>query len=415
MKRKAFLLSGSFLLGYALLALTFPGEVRILDAAFFVALALLMDRMSVPSPSLGNVSLHFLAAMAGAYLFPPFQAGLVAGLGLLPRSKEPHRELFNRSQVALAAASASAARTLLGDGPGELVAPVAYLGINTGAMLLLSQAVLGIPWQVAWRKNVGPLLSSLVFLAPGAYLMARLYQVPLVGSWGGFGVLIAVFPFSQAWWAWRLWREMLEVVESAMRTVVRLLEARDAYTALHSERVAAITQDLARELGLPYQEQERIVRGAEFHDIGKVGVPDKVLLKPAQLTPEEWEAVRRHPEIGDWILAPLYRRLGGIREVVLYHHERMDGGGYPFGLKGGEIPLAARIVAVADAYEAMTSDRPYRRALTPEEALARLEGGSGTQFDPEVVAAMKRLLEKNPAWKTKGGFAKTTKASTIGS
>ena len=140
---------------------------------------------------------------------------------------------------------------------------------------------------------------------------------------------------------------------------------------------------------------ERIRAAGILHDIGKLGIADAVLHKPAGLDPPEWVEIKRHPEIGARILE--HANLRDIGAWVLAHHERMDGGGYPQGLPGDEIPVEARILAVADAYEAMTADRPYRRALPLEEARAELRRGAGTQFDADIVAVFERILDRTEA------------------
>jgi hypothetical protein len=148
--------------------------------------------------------------------------------------------------------------------------------------------------------------------------------------------------------------------------------------------IAALATGMALELGLPRDEIERIRIASLLHDLGKLAVPTEILDKPAALSDGEWQAIGEHPRIGQVIL----ERASALREaipVVLHHHERFNGGGYPHGLRGNEIPLGARIVAVADAYHAMVHDRPYKSAQTHEEALAELRRHAGTQFDPEVV------------------------------
>jgi HD-GYP domain-containing protein (c-di-GMP phosphodiesterase class II) len=148
---------------------------------------------------------------------------------------------------------------------------------------------------------------------------------------------------------------------------------------------------IARELGLPAESIERVRFGGIVHDVGKIGVPDAVLRKPGWLSAEDWHEMRRHPEIGARILAGA--RLGEVSEWVLAHHERPDGTGYPAGLAGSAIPLEARILAVADAFEAMISHRVYRAALTSEQARSELVRGAGTQFDVRVVEAFLHVLD----------------------
>jgi HD-GYP domain-containing protein (c-di-GMP phosphodiesterase class II) len=168
--------------------------------------------------------------------------------------------------------------------------------------------------------------------------------------------------------------------------LVSLIDLRDRYTGGHSSRVAAYCRKIAVQLGLPHEETEQVVLAAALHDIGKIGVPDNVLLKPGRLTDEEFEWIRKHPEYG-WSAV---RNVDGFHYaslLVLHHHERWDGGGYPGNLRGSDIPLGSRIIAVADSFDALTTDRPYRTARTHEEAVKEIVRCSGTQFYPEVVQA----------------------------
>jgi diguanylate cyclase (GGDEF)-like protein/putative nucleotidyltransferase with HDIG domain len=169
------------------------------------------------------------------------------------------------------------------------------------------------------------------------------------------------------------------------------LDLRDVATARHSETVGRYAERIAVELGLPPDHVERVRVAGVLHDIGKLGISDAVLLKPGRLEPHEWEEIERHPELGARILENA--NLRDVASWVLAHHERIDGAGYPAGLDGEAIPLEGRILAVADAYEAMTVDRPYRSALGAAEARRELLRGSGTQFDPHVVEAFLRVLD----------------------
>lgn len=185
----------------------------------------------------------------------------------------------------------------------------------------------------------------------------------------------------------------------AATALTRAADPRDGGAGDHTRGVTACALMLAEELGLSAAERQHIEIGAPLHDIGETAVADAVLRKPGRLTPEEWEQVRAHAARG----AALLRDVPGLAPVlpiVLHHHERWDGGGYPAGLAGEAIPLLARVVAVADAFEAMTADRPYRRARTPDEALAELAARAGSHFDPHCVAAFLRLrprVEARPA------------------
>jgi putative nucleotidyltransferase with HDIG domain len=165
------------------------------------------------------------------------------------------------------------------------------------------------------------------------------------------------------------------------------LEAKDAYTADHAHTIADQAEAVGRRLGMDEEELQDLRLGAVFHDIGKIAVPEAILNKPGPLTPEERELMERHTVVGEQILAPV-EFLAGVCKLVRHEHERWDGGGYPDGLAGEQIPLGARIILACDALHAMTSDRPYRRALPADVAHAELRRHSGTQFDARVVDAL---------------------------
>ncbi len=186
--------------------------------------------------------------------------------------------------------------------------------------------------------------------------------------------------------------------DSYIRTVTALtsaIDAKDHYTKSHSEHVSQYAVAIGREMGLSDREIEEIRQACQLHDLGKIGVHDYILTKPGKLTPEEWEEIKQHSLKSAEILKPLIF-LGGAIDLIRQHHERYDGKGYPYGLKGEEIKLGARIIAVADSFDAMTTDRPYRRARTKEEAIEEIKKCSGTQFDPKVVEAFLRIVDKLP-------------------
>ena len=173
--------------------------------------------------------------------------------------------------------------------------------------------------------------------------------------------------------------DVIECLTSAM-------EAKDPYTSGHSSRVADMTYDIAISMGITGKKLEIIHLAAHLHDIGKIGIPEAILNKEDKLLPAEWELIKKHPEIGYNILSKS-KQMKEIAKIVLHHHERWDGKGYPQGLSKGEIPLGSRIIAVADSIDAMTSSRPYRMALSWEECQKEINENSGVQFDPAVVKA----------------------------
>jgi putative nucleotidyltransferase with HDIG domain len=191
--------------------------------------------------------------------------------------------------------------------------------------------------------------------------------------------------------------ERLGKTPSLLDTVAALalaIDAKDHYTLCHSQAVSRLAAQIARQLGLSDTQVEEVRLGGILHDIGKVGVPERVLNKPSRLTPEEYNLMKSHTLLGEKILEPLKSKaVEGIRGIVHSHHERVDGTGYPDQLKSENIPLGARIVTVAESFHRMVSNVVYRRGRSVEEAVAELRRCSGTQFDPKIVEAFIRLLE----------------------
>jgi len=190
----------------------------------------------------------------------------------------------------------------------------------------------------------------------------------------------------------RLFKKTRSNYINTMRFFASIIDAKDHYTAGHSDRVMRNMMRLAEKLGMSNREKE-VLRYASFlHDIGKISINPVILSKHGSLTKEEWEEIKKHPEIG----ANIIKRIGFLDDVIpviLHHHEKYAGGGYPHGdMKDGQIPLMARVLSVVDAYEAMTSDRPYRKALTDDEAIKELNKAAGTQFDPKVVKLFVEIL-----------------------
>jgi putative two-component system response regulator len=184
-------------------------------------------------------------------------------------------------------------------------------------------------------------------------------------------------------------------LESAERVIFALaaaVEAKDSYTEAHTHRVGVSARRLGRRIGLGDEQQGALLRGGMIHDIGKIGVPDAILQKPGPLSLEERRQMQRHPELGERIARPL-GSAASLLPIIRHHHEAYDGSGYPDGLRGNEIPIEARIVAVCDGFDALTSTRPYRRGRTVGEAVAVLRAGGGAQWDPDLVQTVIADLE----------------------
>ena len=190
-----------------------------------------------------------------------------------------------------------------------------------------------------------------------------------------------------------LYHEMQATYLSTVKALAQVIEAKDRYTLKHSDNVTKYAVAIAEEMRFSLPEIEEIREASQLHDLGKIGIHDYILTKPSKLTEEEWEEIKLHSLRGAEILKPL-TFLNGVIRLIRQHHERYDGIGYPDKLKGEEIVLGARIIAVADSFDAMISERPYRKAYSKEYAICELKKKSGTQFDPQVVATFLRALKK---------------------
>jgi ribonuclease P protein subunit RPR2 len=191
----------------------------------------------------------------------------------------------------------------------------------------------------------------------------------------------------------RVLRELNDSYISTMETLAHMVEAKDSDTRRHLERTSELALALARLIDPELAQRPQVAQGFLLHDIGKVGIPEGILTKPGPLYASEWAQMRTHPLIGAQIVSRI-RFLGDAVDVIRHHHEKFDGSGYPQGLRGEEIPLSARIFSVADAFDAMTSDRPYRTAMPAEDAIEEIVRCSGAHFDPEVVEPFLVLAEE---------------------
>jgi putative nucleotidyltransferase with HDIG domain len=236
----------------------------------------------------------------------------------------------------------------------------------------------------------------------GYDLVASALAIPVAVAfswWGGFGLILAVLPIIAIRHFYGLYRQLQESGQELLAVMVKAIEARDPYTSGHSERVSRISRAVALELGLPTQQVEEIATSALLHDVGKIHEEFAPLLrKEARLTPEETALMQTHVVKSAELVGIVSKFRGRILDAVRHHHERWDGQGYPDGVQSKAIPIGARIILVADTVDAMTTDRPYRKALGLDVVLAELQRCKGTQFDPDLVelvansVAIRRLI-----------------------
>ena len=188
--------------------------------------------------------------------------------------------------------------------------------------------------------------------------------------------------------------QLQRAYKDSLTVLANAIEARDAYTRGHVERVSSYSVMIAREMGMDDDEVDAVELGAILHDIGKIAIHESILTKPGELTPEEMSEMRKHPEIGAFMIKDI-PYLVPATPIIKYHHERYDGKGYPEGLAGENIPLYARIMAIADLFDALTTDRPYHEALSPQEAIAYIQNETGKHFDPRIVEVFVRAWKKH--------------------
>jgi uncharacterized membrane protein len=265
-----------------------------------------------------------------------------------------------------------------------LLGTLAYFLLNLVFVTLIVVIRNGRSWrEFLTRAETANIWANLLTLAPLSWLMAKMYELPQGGWWT---TLLFGLPLLTTRVAYQRFVEMREMFTQTIGALAEAVDKRDPFTSKHSQRVRSISVDIGRQMRVSAAELEALEWGGLLHDVGKIGVPDSILLKQGKLTREERITMNAHPVLGAQIIGPV-DRLAPELPVIRHHHEWYNGSGYPDRLMGDEIPKLARILHVADAFEAMTADRPYRRALSMEQALAELRKFAGVQFDPEIVDA----------------------------
>jgi HD-GYP domain-containing protein (c-di-GMP phosphodiesterase class II) len=356
----------------------------------------------------GGIVAHTTTAPLIAALFDPglqnpFAVSWIAFVGTLEirdlRRQVPLWGIFyNRFDYVLSAYAAwlalRATADVRRDDPLGIIiqiflAGAAFSFVNLILGVSLASLRTGTPLGRVWALSISNVLTGLVALVPLGWLMAEI--AIKVGLWASALFLV---PLHLARYSFTKYAETRELFFGTVSALSQAIDAKDGFTRGHADRVSRIAGAIAREMGLSERHIEEIELAGLLHDIGKIGVEDRILMKPVRLDPDEQELMRRHPIYGASILRPSVS-LRPLVPLVLHHHENFDGSGYPEGLKGEEIPLGSRIIIVADAYEAMTSDRIYRKAIGHERALDQLNRYKGIQFDPMVVRALEKLVVRH--------------------
>jgi putative nucleotidyltransferase with HDIG domain len=313
--------------------------------------------------------------------------------------REPwYKLLFNGCQIAISIGVAGFVYTGLGGAVGNqlsagaaiiplVAAATTYFLMNTTLVSLAVGLSEKLAWSRIWESNFQWEMIYLLAYVPLGLLVALVQEK--IGIWG---VLLLFIQLLVLRYTFKLSMDLREANRGIVSVLATVIDAKDPYTHGHSYRVSQYGVRVARAMNLPERTVELIQCSALLHDVGKIVVAQEILQKPDHLTEDERQLMRSHAQKGSEMIQNV-RFLSEVRKIVRTHHERPDGQGYPHGLSGDAIPLEARIIAVLDAFDAMTSDRPYRPALPPEDAISRLVRGAGHQFDERVVMTVKRLFD----------------------
>lgn len=389
---------GIFVLGAILLFLlqvqTDP-IVRWLEVLLFLLLFVTAEAKPVVLPKVG-LSVAFVIVVVAIISMPPAAVTLASAAGLLGAFIGGERPtfskwIFNVAQYGLAGGLAASVYRVLG-GPSvvdtgqlplifaaTLAATLVYFVVNTASVSGAIALATGTDFIKTWFSTSGWLVATYMTFGAFGIVLAALFQFV-----GILALPLLLVPFLVARSVFRSYQEVSQAYESTILAFVKAIEAKDTYTRGHSERVTEYALMIARRLGMEEEEMEVFRFGALLHDVGKLAVRRAILAKPERLEKEEFDEIKRHPVLGAQIVKEI-EFLEPALDGVLYHHERLDGSGYPAGLAGEVVPYLARIMAVADTFDAMTSTRAYRGARTTEEAFEELRRFAGTQFDERMV------------------------------
>lgn len=380
------------------MSLTMSADVLLLSVA-----AIAVAMLPVELPSGGDISITM--ALTGAILLlggPTMLAVVVATASLVPDvrpGKQPIKVVFNVSQLVVSclisgwlcvSVAARVGVTLPAESltatsyPGVLIAAAAFAVVfplvNSTLVGIAITLAEGAPFGRVWVSNFSWHLGTQMALALLGVALAQAMSTLHV-----LGILVFLVPLVVSRGVFQSYVKLRETYADTIRGLVAAIEAKDPYTRGHSERVSKYSVAIAGAMGLPWTRIEQLELASLLHDLGKIGIGQRILVKPGRLSPDEFAQIRRHPEIGAEIIGAV-PFLSGAVPAIVHHHERYDGRGYHTGLSGDTIPMDARILAVADCYDAMTSDRPYKQVLEHSQAVEELRAGSGSQFDPFVVS-----------------------------
>lgn len=405
---------GASVLIYSIYSLS-TAKIPLIPLIFFVLIAAICESLVVFTSKDKAVSVAYAIVLAAQLSYGTGFAVIVAGCGILfsfdkntPDGKLSH--MFNRPVIKTAYNVSSYAITAFASGYiysfllnstslGMSMRQLVFLPVYIMAYFLFNSFLMAVLISLqskelikdVWVKNTLWTLPNILAIAPLGVLINVIYDKGTDGYWY---ILILLLPLFLARYSFKLYLDYKNQYFKTVQVLSAAIEAKDPYTEGHSRRVEYYAEAIARRMGLSQSKIEGIKVAALLHDIGKIGIEDAILRKPGSLSASEWDRMHKHPELGVHILEDIAFPYN-VKDVIRHHHERYDGTGYPDGHKGDQTSLEAYILCAADAYDAMSSDRPYRSALDRERIMTIFKAEAGGQFEPHVAAVVYEMLERN--------------------
>lgn len=368
----------------------------------FSVLSAVAETFIILLPRIGAISVSTALAFTAILLTNPLIAAIVMAAGVAFRcpyvdgkgrvhifNSPLYKTVFNISQYTINSGMAGIAyvivdkiinvRLIFYNPVAGIAALFVYILSNTFFMAVLMSILLNEKLSNIWKSSFYGMLINILLVSLLGIILAFAYY-----SYGTGGMLLFFIPLLFARYTFKLYIDMRKNYFDTLNVLVRAIEASDPYTSGHSMRVGAYAEAIAKQLGLPQGKIDLIKSAALLHDIGKIGIDKKILNKDGKLEKDEFDTIKSHPEIGATIISDL-SYLANITDIIRHHHERNDGRGYPDGLDHDKIPLETSILTIADSFDAMTTNRPYRHSLSLETALNEIKINAGTQFNPDIV------------------------------
>lgn len=382
-------------------------NIEINSLIFWIITSAIAESLVIILPSNVGISVGFAISVAAIIVIGPYQAAICGAIGVALRvndigkknvkhifNTKAYKTIFNSCQVFISTFISGYVYEAVGGKIGTVTFPQAialvlfYTIFSSCTISLLMSTIFGKKLFYVWFNILTEVFINTVLVGSVGLIMA-LVSIKI----GNSAVLLFFGPLLIAKYSYKQYTDMRFTYLETINAFNKALEAKDPYTSGHSLRVQQYSEKLAEALGLSSKKLMNIRNAAILHDIGKIGIDDSILKKPGKLTKEEFDMIKKHPEIGSDILKDVdFLRNAAI--IIRSHHERYDGKGYPDGIKGEEIPVESMILSIADVYDAMTSDRPYRGALSKEEALDEIKRNAGIQFSPEIANKFVEIMSE---------------------